>query len=74
MTYPQTDEPALDLTQRELYEQERRSIVQPSPAEDQAALTSDSVELAPCPRCPSAELLNQPWSEDESQRWRRAPR
>jgi hypothetical protein len=76
MTHPLIDEPALDLTQREPYEQERRSVVQPSPAEDQAALASDSVELIPCPRCQSAdrELLHQPWCEDESARWRRAPR
>lgn len=70
------DEPALDLSQRENYEQERRSVVQPTPAEDEAALTSDSVEPIASPRCDSAgrELLNQPWSDDESSRWRRAPR
>jgi hypothetical protein len=70
------DEPALDLSQRENYEQERRSVVQPTPAEDAAALTPDAVEPPATPRCGSTgrEVLHQPWSSDESSRWRRAPR
>jgi hypothetical protein len=73
MPHPPTDEVPLDLTQREQYEQERRSVVQPTLAEDDTAL-APGVEPTPCPRHQSPEVVQQPWSQDESSRWRRAPR
>jgi hypothetical protein len=76
MTLPIVDESPLDLAQQGEFEEERRSVVQPSPAEDESVLQHQAVELTPSPRCRSdeREVLQQPWSDDESSHWRRAPR
>jgi len=75
MIHPIIDESPLDFAQWELFEQERRSVMQPPLAEDESVLQHQAVEPAPCPRCDSSrEVLHQPWSEDEQSHWRRAPR
>jgi hypothetical protein len=71
--FPQ-DDSALDLTQREHFEQERRAVVQPIPTEDALVLEPAAVELPPCPRRPTSELQAHPWSAAETARWRCAPR
>jgi hypothetical protein len=75
MIPPILDERPLDLTVQGHSEQARRTVVQPTPAEDQPALQHDTVELTATPRCPSdgRELLRQPWPDD-AERWRYAPR
>jgi len=67
-----TDDLPIDLVRDS--EAERHSVVQPTADDDKLALEPGAVQPTPSPRSQSTELVQQPWSDEASSQWRRAPK